>query len=82
VFALQPINPIMVRVAEQPVEATSITDILVGALGLTGVMLLAALLLGAALGGALIGFKLLRGRLNLDPTSDRDALRVTPGGAR
>jgi hypothetical protein len=80
-FALQS-SPIIVRVAEQPVESTSISDILVGALGLTGVMLLAALLLGAALGGALIGVKLLRARLNPERTPDRDALRVTPGGAR
>jgi hypothetical protein len=81
VFALQPLNPIIVRVAEQPVESTSVTDILVGALGLTGVMLLAALLLGLALGGALIGFKLLRARFNLEPP-DHDGLRVTPGGTR
>jgi hypothetical protein len=81
VFALQPLNPIIVRVAEQPVESTSVTDILVGALGLTGVMLLSALLLGALLGGVLIGYKLVRARFNLDSPSDRDALRVTPGGA-
>ena len=77
-FALQSMNPIIVRVAEQPVESTSVTDILVGALGLTGVMLLAALLLGVTLGGALIGFKLLRARYNLERSED--ALRVTPGG--
>jgi hypothetical protein len=81
VLAQQPLNPVIVRVAEQPVESTSMADILVGALGLTGVLLLAALLLGAALGGALIGFKLLRARFNLEPASDRDALRVTPGGS-
>jgi len=69
----------MVRVAEQPVASTSMSDILIGALGLTGVLLFAALLLGAALGGALIGFKLLRAKYNLEPHSDRDALRVTPG---
>ena len=81
-FALQPANPIIVRVAEQPVESTTVSDILVGALGLTGVMLLAAVLLGALLGGALIGFKLLRARLNLEPTPDSEALRVTPGAVR
>ena len=75
---LQPASPIMVRVAEQPVESTSVTDILIGALGLTGVMLLAAVLLGAALGGALIGFKLLRARYNLE-ASEHDSLRITPG---
>jgi hypothetical protein len=79
VFALQSTKPIIVRVAEQPVDSTSVSDIVVGALGLTGVLLLAALLLGAALGGALIGYKLLRARLNLEPPPDRDALRVTPG---
>ena len=75
---LQPASPIMVRVAEQPVESTSVTDILIGALGLTGVMLLAAVLLGAALGGALIGFKLLRARFKLE-ASEHDSLRITPG---
>ena len=78
-FALQPTNPIMVRMAEQPVESTTVSDILLGALGLTGVMLLAALVLGALLGGALIGVKLLRSRLNLEPVPDSEALRVTPG---
>jgi hypothetical protein len=83
VFALlqPPSNPIIVRIPETPpVESTSIPDILLGALGLTGVMLLSALLLGLVLGGVLIGVKLLRARLNLDPSDERDALRVTPGG--
>lgn len=82
-FALlqQPSNPIIVRIPESaPVESTSIPDIVLGALGLTGVLLLSALLLGVVLGGLLIGFKLLRTRLNLDRPDERDALRVTPGG--
>ena len=79
-FALQPPSPIIVRVVEQPVESTSISDILVGALGLTGALLLAAVVLGGLLGGALIGYKLLRAKLNLEPPPDREALRVTPGG--
>ena len=75
---LQPTNPIVVRVVEEPVESTGISDILVGALGLTGVMLLAALLLGAALGGILIAVKKLRAKYNLEPIPDSEALRVTP----
>ena len=75
---LQPTNPIVVRVVEEPVESTGISDILVGALGLTGVMLLAALLLGAALGGVLIAVKKLRAKYNLEPVPDSEALRVTP----
>ena len=81
-LAFQPAQPIIVHVVEQPAESTSVADILVGALGLTGVLLLAAILLGALLGGAMIGIKLLRARFNLERPPDPDALRVTPGGAR
>jgi hypothetical protein len=77
VFALQPSNPIMVRVAEEAVESTTVTDVLIGSLGLTGALLLAALVLGLLLGATLIGIKLLRTRLDLDPAPD--SLRVTPG---
>ena len=66
---------------EEPVKSTGIADILIGALGLTGVMLLAALLLGALLGGILIGIKRLRARYNLEPVPDSEALRVTPSSS-
>ena len=79
---LQPANPIIVQVVEKPVESTSVGDIIVGALGLTGVLLLSAILLGAVLGGLLIGIKLLRARYNLEPPPEADALRITPGAAR
>jgi hypothetical protein len=70
-----------VRVIEEPVETTGISDIVLGALGLTGVMLLAALLLGAALGGILIGIKRFRAKYNLEPIPDSEALRVTPSSS-
>ena len=76
---LQPANPIMVRVIEEPVHTTTLSDVLIGSLGLTGAMLLAAAVLGALLGGILIGIKLLRARYNLEPIPDSEALRVTPG---
>ncbi len=76
---LQPANPIMVRVIEEPVQTTTLSDVLIGSLGLTGAMLLAAAVLGALLGGILIGIKLLRARYNLEPVPDSEALRVTPG---
>jgi hypothetical protein len=72
-------QPVIVKVVEPAVESTSIADVVIGALGLTGAMLLAALVLGAALGGMLIGYKKLRARLNLEPVPDSVALRVTPG---
>lgn len=54
--------PIMVRVVTPPVEDTSLSDVLIGAFGLTGAMLIAALLLGLLLGGILIAVKHLRER--------------------
>ena len=74
----QAAQPIVVRVVEPPVESTTIADVLVGALGLTGVLLLAALVLGGILGAILIGLKRLRERYNLEPVPDSEALRVTP----
>ena len=75
---IQSAQPIVVRVVEPPVETTTVADILVGALGLTGVLLLAALVLGGILGAILIGVKRFRERYNLEPVPDSEALRVTP----
>lgn len=78
---MQPSNPIVVRVVEEPVETTGVTDILIGALGLTGVMLLAALVLGVVLGGVLIGIKRFRAKYGLEPVPDSEAMRVTPSSS-
>lgn len=78
---MQSSEPILVRVIEEPVETTGISDIVLGALGLTGVMLLAALLLGAMLGGILIAIKRLRAKYDLEPIPDSEAMRVTPSSS-
>ena len=78
---MQSDQPIVVRVIEEPVKSTGVGDVILGALGLTGVMLLAALLLGALLGGILITIKRLRAKYDLEPVSDHDALRVTPSSS-
>jgi hypothetical protein len=70
-------QPIVVRVVEQPVHDTSIADVIIGAIGLTGLLLLTAALLGGVLGAILIGIKLLRARYNLEPVSDSEGLRIT-----
>jgi hypothetical protein len=75
---LQAVKPIIVRVLEEPEDSTTIVDVLVGSLGLTMVLLLAAIVLGAILGGILIGVKLFRARYNLEPPDDSESLRVTP----
>lgn len=69
--------PIIVHVVEPPVESTTLGDVILGALGLTGALLLCAILLGAILGGILIGVKLLRARFDLEPTPDSEALKIT-----
>jgi hypothetical protein len=63
-------------VVQQPVESTGLADVLIGAIGLTGALVLLAVLLGGAFGGLLIGLKLLRRRANLDPASDSDIIHI------
>jgi len=70
-------QPVMVKVVEQPVKTTSVADVLIGAFGLTGVLVLLALTLGAIFGGILIGVKKLRARYNLEPVPDSEALKIT-----
>jgi hypothetical protein len=72
-------QPIVVQVVNpEPVESTTAADILIGAIGLTGVLLLVALVLGAILGGLLIAFKRLRAWLDLEPVPDSEALKISP----
>ena len=78
---MQSAQPIIVRVLDEPVKSTGVGDIILGALGITGVLVLAALLLGALLGGMLIWIKKVRAKYNLEPVSDHDALRVTPSSS-
>jgi hypothetical protein len=75
---LQPPPPVIVRVVEQPVHETTISDVIFGSLGLVGVMLVAAALLGLILGGGLILLKRLRHKDALDAEDDGATLRVTP----
>jgi hypothetical protein len=70
-------QPVIVRVIEPTVETTSVADVLIGAIGLTGVLILVAVLLGAVLGAVLIGIKKLRQRYNLEPVPDSEAFRIT-----
>ena len=46
-------NPIIVRIVEPPHDPTGLADVLIGSLGLTGAIVLAALLMGALFAGVL-----------------------------
>ena len=71
-------SPIIVRVVEEPVNETTISDVILGSLGLVGVMLVSALLLGLLLGGGLLLYKRLTAQDGLDAADDAQNLRVTP----
>jgi uncharacterized protein YneF (UPF0154 family) len=68
-------NPIVVQVVQQPVQSTTVADVLIGAIGLTGILILVAALLGGLFGALLIGLKLLRRRLNIE-APDSDVIRL------
>jgi hypothetical protein len=73
-------QPIIVRVVEAPVKETSLSDVIFGAIGLVGILLVAAALLGAVLGGGLILYHAWRVRTGRDKGPDPYELRVTPTG--
>ena len=51
---MQSPEPYIVRVVREPAAETTIADVIVGALGLTGVLVLIALVLGALLAFVLV----------------------------
>lgn len=52
-----PQEPIVVQILDEPTRETTVVDVLVGAIGLTGALLLTAVLLGTILGGAFILYR-------------------------
>lgn len=74
-------QPIIVKLVEVPAKETSLSDVIFGALGLVGVLLVAAALLGAVLGGGLILYNRWRVRTGRDKGPDPNELRVTPTGS-
>ena len=69
-------TPIIVQVVQPPIESTTVADVLIGAIGLTGVLVLVAILLGGVFGGALIGFKILRRRMNVDAEEQSEIIHL------
>jgi hypothetical protein len=52
-----PPSPLIVKIVETPHDPTGLADVLIGSLGLTGVIVLAALLLGAIFATVLFWFR-------------------------
>jgi hypothetical protein len=78
-FLFQPSSPIIVRVVEEPVKETTVVDVLLGSIGLTGVLLVIAALAGLALGGILVWWKKSRGTDSLEIEAQTLELGSTPG---
>ena len=74
-LALQ--QSVMVRVVQEEVEATTVADVLLGSIGLTGLLTVIAILLGALFGAVLIGVKKMREKYNPDAVPDSEALKIT-----
>lgn len=74
-------QPIIVSVVDQPVEGTTVADVLLGAIGLTGVLVLVAIVLGLLLGGAIVTYKRIAERRRTDGPragADSDAIHISP----
>jgi hypothetical protein len=76
VLAVQ-ITPAIVRIVEPPTQETSVADILMGAVGFVGFVLLAALLVGLVAGGVFILIRKLRERLGHEDADAFSASRLT-----
>ncbi|MGE5813683.1 MAG: hypothetical protein ACM36C_04280 [Acidobacteriota bacterium] len=76
---LQPSTPMIVRVVEEPARETTVVDVLLGSIGLTGLLLLIAALAGLALGGLLVWLKKRRGADALEIEAQTLELSSTPG---
>jgi hypothetical protein len=59
---LQPVTPVVVKVIDAPSRETSVADILVGAVGFVGFVLLAAAIVGLVAGALFFQFRRMRGR--------------------
>jgi hypothetical protein len=79
VLLFQPSGPIIVRVFEEPAKETTVVDVLLGSIGLTGVLLVIAALAGLALGALLVWLKKRRGADALQITAQTLELTSTPG---
>jgi hypothetical protein len=55
-FGLQPLTPVIVKVVSDPTPQVTVVDVLVDALGLTGLILAGSIVLGGVVGLLLIAY--------------------------
>ena len=76
---LQPITPVIVRAIEEPTRETTVADVLIDAIGLTGVFFVLAVVAGLLAGGLLIWFKRLRPDNSFNGQAEHTRLGLPPG---
>ena len=72
-----PATPIIVKVVEQN-EVAGLGDVMLQAIGLTGVIAIAALLFGLVLASVIIGYRKVRARFETDAEPETQPLGLTP----
>jgi hypothetical protein len=65
-----PITPVIIEVVPPPTPEVSVVNVIVDALGLTGVIIVAAIVCGCLLGMVLIAYKRWRERREPDETHE------------
>ena len=77
-FGLQPVTPVIVKVVSDPTPQVTVVDVLVGALGLTGVIVAGSFVLGGVVGLLLISYTRWRtARAGDAGTSDHTSLDLS-----
>jgi hypothetical protein len=77
-FGLQPVTPVIVKVVSDPTPQVTVVDVLVGALGLTGVIVGGSFVLGGVVGLLLIAYSRWRtARAGEAGTSDHTSLDLS-----
>ncbi len=56
------LQPIVVKIVEQPAKETTVVDVLLGSIGVVGLVLILAAVAGLALGGLLVWIQKKRGK--------------------
>ena len=74
-----PSTPIIVKIIE-PNEVSGLGDVMLEAIGLTGVIAVGALLLGLVLAITIIGYRKVTARLHPDEDEQTQPLGLTPTG--
>ena len=73
----QPITPVIVKVVSDPTPQVTVVDVIVGALGLTGLILVGSLLVGGLVGGLLIAYGRRQSARGGGAASDHTALDLS-----